>query len=178
MVHIGFLNDTPRWALNLWFFAFFVYTALKGVKRIALTAGILTFIGLITGHTVTLMDTWKKEWGYLLPLLEYGWTPVMFGTLLLMNIWIELFLLLVVPIQHIEAKRFYWFWVAGIFLNLLTMFSTTTGVITIFGLGQADNFIYPAFSITRIINLGFVDRFDIYSLLLMTIGVYVRCVQT
>lgn len=175
LIHVGFLTDTSRWALALWFLLFFVYTALKGVKRIALTAGILTFIGMITGHTVTLMDAGKKDWGYLLPFLEYGWMPVILGTLLLTNIWVELFLLLIVPIKNIEAKRFYLFWVAGVFLNMLTMFSTTTGAITIFGLGQADNFIYPAFSITRIIYLGFIDRFDIYSLFLMVIGVYIRC---
>lgn len=175
LIYIGFLSDTPRWALALWFLIFFVYAALKGVKRIALTAGILTFIGMVTGHTVTLMDAVKKEWGYLLPVLEFGWTPVILGTLLLTNIWIELFLLLIIPIKHTETKKCFWYWGAGVFLNALMMFSTTSGAITIFGLGQAENFLYPAFSITRIINLGFIDRFDIYSLILMVIGAYVRC---
>lgn len=55
------------------------------------------------------------------------------------------------------------------------MNSTITGVITIFGLGQADNFTYPAQEIVRIINLGFIDRFDIYGMILMTFGSYIRC---
>lgn len=55
------------------------------------------------------------------------------------------------------------------------MFSTTTGVITIFGLAQAENFVYPSTEIVRIISLGFIDRFDVYALILMTFGTYIRC---
>ena len=175
VVFIEFLPETPRIAIIIWFLIFFIYAATKGIKRIALTAGVLAFIGLITGHTVTLMDTPKKDWSELQPLLEFGWSPALWGSLILISIWIELLLLLCVPIKNIHEKRLFLLWIIGILLNALMMNSTTTGVTTIFGLGQADNFTYPAQEIVRIINLGFIDRFDIYGMILMTFGTYIRC---
>lgn len=175
LVFIEFLPETPRIAIVIWFFIFFIYAATKGIKRIALTAGVLALIGLITGHTVTLMDTPKKEWSELQPLLEFGWSPALWGSLILISIWTELLLLLCVPMKNTHEKRLFLLWTIGILLNVLMMNSTITGVITIFGLGQADNFTYPAQEIVRIINLGFIDRFDIYGMILMTFGSYIRC---
>lgn len=174
VVFIDFLPETPRLALILWFSIFMVYAALKGVKRIALTAGVLAILSAFAGHTVTLMDANKKEWGQLLPILEFGWSPVLWGTLIITSIWIELLVLLCVPIRNMKEKGMFLLWGIGILLNGLMMASTTTGVITIFGLGQADNFLYPAQEIVRVINLGFIDRFDIYGMVLMTFGVYIR----
>lgn len=174
-VYIAFLPETPRLAILVWFLIFFVYAAIKGIKRIALTASILTIISMATGHTVTLLDTKMKDWSQLQPIFEFGWSPILWGSLLLVSIWIELLLLLCVPIQNIREKRMFLLWSIGILLNALMIFSTTIGSITIFGLGQADNSVYPALESVRIISLGFIDRFDIYGLLLMAVGTYIRC---
>lgn len=173
-VYIAFLPETPKLALLLWFLIFFIYASIKGIKRIALTAGVLAIIAMITGHSITLLDSPLKDWGELKPLLEFGWGPVLWGVIILTSIWVELFLILFLPIQNIRAKRMFLFWIIGIALNALMMFSTFTGVITIFGLGQADNFVYPALESVRIISLGFIDRFDIYGLVLMSFGIYIR----
>lgn len=174
-VYIGFFPETPIIALIIWFMIFFLYAVLKGYKQIALTAGILGVIGMLTGHTITLMDSQMKDWSEMFPLLEFGWSPAIWGALILTSIWVELLLLLCVPIKNIREKRFFLFWIVGILINGLTMFSTANGSITIFGLGQAENFTYPAQEIVRLINLGFIDRFDIYGMVLMTFGVYIRC---
>lgn len=174
-VKIGFLDTTPYFALMLWFFIFMIYAALKGIKRIALTAGILALIALITGHTLTLMDTPKKDWGELLPILEFGMSPVILGALILLSIWIELIILLFLPIRDIKEKHYFKIWLFAIFIVAFTMNSTTTGVVMIFGLGQATNFQYPAQELVRIVNLAFIDRFDIYGMILMTFGNYIRC---
>lgn len=175
LVFIGFLPDTPRLALLLWLFLFVLYAVGKGMKRIALTASILAFITALTGHTMTLMDAPKKEWSYLLPILEFGWAPVLWGILLLTSVWVELLFLLAIPLENIKEKRLFLVWVIGILLNALMILSTSTGTIAIFGLGQTENLVYPAFSLVRIVNLGFIDRFDVYAIILMTFGVYIRC---
>ena len=175
LTNIAFLPETPRVVIIAWFLIFFTYAAAKGIKRIALTAGVLALIGMITGHTVTLMDSAKKDWSQLKPFLEYGLSPVLWGSLILISIWVELLFLLCIPLKNIHEKRLFLFWSIGILLNALMMFSTLTGVITIFGLGQADNFLFPATEIVRIIELGFIDRFDVYALILMTFGSYIRC---
>lgn len=175
LVFIVFLPDTPHAAIIAWFWVFFLYAAAKGIKRIALTSVVLGFIALVAGHTITILDSGKKDWSHLLPILEFGWSPVFLGTLILISIWVELLLLLCLPMKNMKKKRIFFFWVAGILFNALMMFSTATGVITIFGLSQAENFIYPATEIVRIVSLGFIDRFDVYAMILMSFGVYVRC---
>lgn len=174
-VYIGFFPDTPILALIIWFLIFFLYATAKGYKHIALTSGLLALIGIVTGHTLTLMDSKYKDWNEILPLLEFGWGPPFWGGLILTSIWIELSFLLFLPIKDIRQKRFFLMWLIGIVIVALTMFSTANGAITIFGLGQAENFTYPAQEIVRLINLGFIDRFDIYGMILMTFGVYIRC---
>ncbi len=174
-VYILFLPETPQIALIIWFLIFFMYGASKGIKRIALTAGALAFIAMITGHLITILDTRFKDWGQLKPILEFGWNPVFAGTLIIMSIWVELILLLCLPLKTSKQRGIFLLWTIGILLNGLMMFSTTTGVITIFGLGQSENMLYPGQEIVRIINLQFLDRFDIYGMILNSFGTYIRC---
>ena len=75
-IYISFLPDTPRWALMVWFLIAFIYAAIKGIKRIALTAGILSIIAMISGHTVTMLDTRMKDWSQLQPMFEFGFSPI------------------------------------------------------------------------------------------------------
>src|SRR5690625_4403338 len=77
--------------------------------------------------------------------------------------------------SSVHLKGMFLLWSIGILLNALMMLSTFTGVITIFGLGQAENMLYPAQEIVRIINLGFLDRFDVYGMVLNAFGTYIRC---
>lgn len=172
---IEFLPSTPRVAILTWFWIFCIYAAVKGIKGIALTAGVLAFFSIIIGHIVTLLTSPEKEWIQLRPMIEYGWSPVLLGTLIIVSIWMELLLLLCVPIKNIHEKRFFLIWVIGVLLNAIMMLSTTTGVIAIFGLDQAENFLYPASEGIRLITLGFLDRFDVYALFAMTFGTYIRC---
>jgi spore germination protein KB len=174
-VYILFLPETPPLVLIIWFLIFLMYGSSRRVRGIALTAGVLAFIALTTGNTITLLDTQLKEWSNLQPVLEFGWNPVLIGTLIISSIWIELIFLLCLPLKNAKEKGMFLLWSVGILLNALMMLSTTTGVITIFGLGQAENMLYPAQEIVRIINLGFLDRFDVYGMVLNAFGTYIRC---
>lgn len=174
-VYIGFLTETPIIALIVWFLIFFLYASVKGYKEISLTAGILFLIIFVTGITIVLMDIDKKDWSEIFPLLEFGWSPPLWGSLILISVWVELLLLLCIPIKNIREKGFFLLWIIGILISGLTILLTTTGAITIFGLGQARNFNYPAQEILRIINFGFIDRIDIYGMVLMTFSIYIRC---
>lgn len=174
MTFIAFMPDTPIWALVLWALLFCLFAVFKGIKTIAQMAGILTFIALTTGHSISILDAPKKDWANILPILEFGWTPVIFGALVLISIWMELIYLLLLPLKNVQEKRLLLVWNVGIILNGFMMASTLTGAILIFGAGQVDNFSYPSLEIVRLITLGFIDRFDIYGLILMTFGCYIR----
>jgi spore germination protein (amino acid permease) len=173
MIHIAYLPATPIWILIAWFMLCCLYAACKGVRAISLTAGVLALVALFTGHSVTAMATPKKELTNLLPVFEFGYSPSLWGILVLCSIWIELLFLLLIPID-MKEKRLFLFWAAGVLLNALMMLSTLTGALMIFGMGQADQFMFPALQTVRIISLGFIDRFDIYAMLLMSLGSYIR----
>ncbi len=175
MVSAVFLPQTPVWILVVSFLLLSINGALKDVKGIALTASILFFIVMFTGHSITFINFPERKLSDLLPLLEYGWKPVLLGAVLLSTIWIELLFMLMIPIRNIREKRFFWVALLGVFANMIMILSTMSGSIMTFGLGQTQHFVYPALEIVRIININFIDRLDIYGLILMTFGSYIRC---
>lgn len=174
MIHIGFLPDTRPIFLSIFFMIFCFYAALKGMKAIELTATVLAMFSLATGYMVTIAASEEKELLNLTPMLEYGFGPVLWGVPVLSSIWVELLLLLFLPMKDLKERRLLLFWNIGVLLNGLMMFSTMTGAVMVFGLGQADEFTYPALQTVRIISLGFLDRFDIYGITMMSIGCYLR----
>ncbi|HEX6594743.1 MAG TPA: endospore germination permease [Bacillota bacterium] len=175
MISTVFLPQTPVWVLVVSFLLLSINGALKDVKGIALTASILFFIVMFTGHSLTFINFPERRLSDLLPVLEYGWKPVILGTVLLSTIWIELLFMLIIPIRNIREKRFYFVALLGVFANVVMILSTMSGAIMTFGLGQSQSFVYPALEIVRIININFVDRLDVYGLILMTFGSYIRC---
>jgi spore germination protein KB len=174
MVHIGFLPETPSTVLIIWFLAFCLYAAKKGVKTIALTSAILCIFAFANGYLVSFTSAPLKDWSNLSPVLEYGWSPVLMGTLVLLGIWMELLFLMVIPLQVDRKKFLFYSWIVCILLNALIMIAAMTGTVMVFGLAQASNFSFPALEIVRIISLGFIDRFDTYALVLMSFGCYIR----
>lgn len=174
MVSTIFLPATPVWVLVISFLLLSIYGATKSVKGIALTAGVLFFTVMFTGHSITFINFRERELFDLLPLLEYGWKPVLLGTLLLSNVWIELLFILVIPIKSMREKRIFAVWSLGIIANVMMMLSTISGTIMTFGLGQSESFVYPALEIVRIIDIDFIDRLDVYALILMTFGCFIR----
>ncbi|QQK75492.1 endospore germination permease [Salicibibacter cibarius] len=174
MVNISFFPETPVWALVIFFLLFCLYAASKGVKVIAYTALFIGVFALFTGHSISFIDVSEKEFNHILPLLEFGFAPVIWGTIALISVWAELIFLLFLPLQNIRRERFLRFWMIGGLGIFFTMISTMTGTIMVFGMGQTDSFNYPALETVRILTLGFIDRFDIYGLILMTFGCYIR----
>lgn len=174
MVNVVFLPETPLWALIISFLILSMYGATKDVKGIALTAGIVLFVVMFTGHSITFINFRDRDLFDILPLLEYGWKPVFIGAILLSNVWIEMLFLLVIPLKNNQEKGLLIIWIIGVFANVIMMLSTMSGTIMTFGLGQAEQFIYPALEIIRIIDIDFIDRLDVYALILMMFGSYIR----
>lgn len=174
MVNICFLPETPNLALTCLFLFICLYAAAKGIKALALTSAVLSLFAITIGYTVSIASAPMKDWRNLYPLLEYGWSPVWLGCLVLLSVWMELAFLLVIPLRNAADKSLFRMWGICIAWNMLIMMMTISGVIAVFGLGQASNFLYPALEMVRIISLGFIDRFDTYALVLMSFGCYIR----
>lgn len=174
MMEAGFFQETPFWFLGLIFLLLILYVLTKGVEVLAYMAGLLTLIVMITGHSISFLLTPQRDWRALLPFLEYGWMPVIYGMFLITAMWSELFFLTFLRFHRVETKGFLVFILLGVFANSVMALSVGAGTITIFGLEQADNMLYPALSSVRMVTLGFIDRFDVYGLILMTFGSFIR----
>ncbi len=170
----GFFEETPMWALGLAIIPLVIYGLSKGIKTIAWVAGVLTLTTLVTGHTITLGLTPERNFRNLLPIFEYGYTPTLIGAIFMSAAWTEICVLASLRFHRVETKgmlHILWF---GVLANVIMMFSVTTGTISIFGFEAANDMSYPALYSVRMVSLGFIDRMDVYAVLSMTFGVFIR----
>lgn len=175
MFHSGFYPETPMWFIAFVFLLLVVYSLARGIKVIAWVAGLLTLTIMISGHTITVLLSPQREWRHLLPMLEHGWGPIMLGTVLLCAIWTEFFVITVVTYQKARSRGMLYILLVGAFANTIMMLSVAAGTISIFGFEHTNNMLYPVLSSVRMVTLGFIDRFDVYGLALMTFGCFIRC---
>ncbi len=176
MVKAAFLTLTPLWALTVGFMLASLYIAIKSYKNIAMVAGVLAYVSVLSGILIATFDASEKKWGNIFPIMENGWQPVGNGAVMLCSIWAEMLFLLFIPVdRRKETKK----WIiracyGGVAINGITMILTLAGTVMVFGLGQTRNLNYPSLEIVRFLTLGFVDRFDVYGEILMIFGVFIR----
>lgn len=170
----GFYQETPMWFLALCFIPVVAYGLIKGIHVITWTAAIYTFIIMISGHAISFLLSDEREWGNLLPMFEYGITPSLAGTVLLCAVWSEFFALAVIQFKKKKSKGMLLVLVISALSNSIMSLSVAAGGPSVFGLEQVDNMTYPILSSVRMVSLGFIDRFDVYGLSLMTWGCFIR----
>lgn len=173
-VNIGFLQETPLWVILLVFSLVITYTLTKGIVALANLAGLLTFTTILSGWTMSFAVTGHRDMTALLPILEHGLGPVFQGSLLFAPIWVEVLFLGFLPRRQSGDRTWLktYIWIAVV--NTVLFLGHTVGPISVFGLEQAQNLNFPALSAVKVISLGFIDRFDIYGLMLMIFGSMMR----
>lgn len=174
LLRAGFFNATPMWVISGMMMILVVYSLHKGIKVVAWVAGILVIFILISGHLISSMLIPERDLRHMLPFLEFGLEPVIWGSLLLAAVWTEMLSMAVLRIKRVETKGMLYVLFFAVFANIIMMLSTAVGTITVFGMEQADNLEHPVYSSVRMVGFAFIDRFDIYALTLMTLGCFIR----
>lgn len=173
-ISIGFLQETPFWVIAMIFGLSIAYSVQKGMVSLANLAGIFTFITIISGTTMSLAISGRRHVSYFLPIGEHGIYPILLGAVLFVPIWIELFFFGFLPREIAQGKGWIKTYFGIILVNTLIFLGHSEGAITAFGLEQAKNLNFPMLSAVKAISLGFIDRFDIYGLILMLLGSFIR----
>ncbi len=173
-VTIGFIQETPLWVVLFLFSLAIGYTLNKGIVALANLAGLLTFATIISGSSMSFAVTGHRDISVFLPILEHGFLPVLHGSALFMPMWVEMLFLGFLPRRGAGEKKWLktYLWIT--FANLILCLGHTIGPISVFGIEQSQNLNFPALSAVKVISLGFIDRFDIYGLMLMIFGSLIR----
>lgn len=174
MIQAGFYTMTPMWFIGLSLLVLVLYSLNKGIKVIAWIAGLMAIFLFISGNALGIILMPNREWAHLKPFLEFGWAPVISGAILLSSIWTEILAIPFLRIHKVETKGMLYILFVSIILNSFMTIALAAGTVANFGFEQTDNMLYPSLSSIRIVELGFIDRFDIFGLILMGIGSFIR----
>lgn len=175
-VNSVFFPEHPLWIFSVTFALVMLYMVHKGIEVIARVSEWVLLYNIVSGMLVSLSLHHKKDFGKLLPMLEHGIAPVLPVMLLVLAVFGELIVMLMVQVRKEGAKSFshstvYWLIFASVCFILP---STSIGPVTIFGEEQAKELAFPVESTVRLISVGFIERFDIYGLTIMTVSALLR----
>lgn len=171
-----FLQQHRLWIIMFYFAVAVFYFVHLGIEVIARVAEFILILNIISGISVSLALMDQKDYTKLLPILENGIEPILPVVLLILAVFGEMIVLLMLNIRR-ENKNSIGYRKVFIILfivNLIIFPSTAAGPVAIFGVAQAQQFTYPVESMVRLINIGFIERFDIYGLAIMTVSAFLR----
>lgn len=170
-----FLTDHPQWVITVTFALTAVFMVHKGVEVIARVCEWILVYNIVSGTLVSLSLHGQKDYSKLLPIMGNGIKPLFPVVILTLAIFGELIVLLMVRVKPEANSRFNYKSYLMLFVTSLIIFpSTTMGPIAIFGEDQAKLMTFPVESTVRLISVGFIERFDIYGLTIMSVSSLLR----
>lgn len=170
-----FLPDHPRWVITVTFAMAMTYMVHKGVEVIARVSEWIIVYNIVSGSLVSLALHRVKHYDKLLPILQNGPGPLLPVIVLVLSVFGEMIVMLMVNVHPekdsgTNRKAYLMLFAACFFIFP----STTAGPVAIFGEDQAKLLSFPVESTVRLISVGFIERFDIYGLTIMTVSALLR----
>lgn len=169
-----YLPNTPSGVLGIIFIGLALYTALKGMRAVVVTSGILLPIVFLLGEFVMIANFPYKDYSLLFPIFEKGAASMWSGTIYVGAGFIELIYLVFLQ-QYVSTKikkRHLVF--LGLVLAGLTI-GPTMGAIAAFGPVEAALQRSPAFEQWRLVRIGsYIEHVDFLSIYQWMSGAYIR----
>jgi spore germination protein KB len=175
-VQVIFLPETPRWVIGTAFYLVVFYALFVGIENVTrISEAILPFI-VITGFAIAISTLNEKDFRNLLPIFEEDLFSIFDAIILTVGLYGEMTLLLMVQLRRqYERSKSLLFTNSILVLLIAIMFlGTVTGTLAVFGEHFVKTLEYPAQSIVRLVSFGFVERFDIYGIVVIVFGGIIR----
>ncbi|WP_438446367.1 GerAB/ArcD/ProY family transporter [Gorillibacterium sp. sgz5001074] len=171
-----FFVERPLWVITGTFTLVLLYLVHHGIEVIARVCEWVLLYNIVSGLLVSLALHHMKDYTKLTPVLRHGMAPVLPVMLLVLAVFGEMLVLLMVHVKRegprsFSHTRMYMILFAA---AMIILPSTTVGPVVIFGEEQARELAFPVESTVRLINVGFIERFDIYGLTIMTVSALLR----
>lgn len=170
----NYLQDTPVIATSIALMAACGYTAYKGMRAMAFTAGLLLPLVVLLGFYVSIVNMQYKDYSRLLPLLENGWPPILKGSLYsLAGLFELLFIWYIQP--HLKSRIRVWQYLLLACIMVGLTLGPLIGAIVEFDPFEAARMRYPAFEEWRIASLGkYIAQTDFFSIYQWLAGAFTR----
>ncbi|GAA0378489.1 endospore germination permease [Bacillus horti] len=169
-----YLPNTPSGVLGFIFIGFALYTAIKGLRAIVISAGILLPLVFLLGEFVMIANFTYKDYSLLFPIFEKGISPMWSGTIYVGAGLIELIYLVFLQ-QYVSTKiKKRHLVILGLVIAGLTI-GPTMGALAAFGPVEAGLQRSPAFEQWRLVRIGtYIEHVDFLSIYQWMSGAYIR----
>lgn len=170
---ISYLPETPVLVTSLFLLALCAYTAFKGIRSIAICAGVLLPVVWALGYFVMSANFEMKRYALLFPLFTNRFSSISSCMMYAAGSFIEIFVL--VLMQHHITNKFKWyhFMILVLIISGLTI-GPLTGSIASFGYKSAQ-IRYPTFEQWRLVRIGdYISHLDFLSIYQWLSGAYIR----
>jgi spore germination protein KB len=169
-----YLPNTPPMVVCGVFLALCLFAAYSGLRTIAYASCILLPFVVLLGDFVMSVNMPHKDYRFLLPMLEHGFSPIVTGMFYALTALSELYALLF--FQHHVSRPFKrWQLVTLVLFLALLAVGPATGAISEFGPVEAEKMRYPAFSQWRLVSIGkYIEHVDFFAVFQWLSGAMVR----
>ncbi|MBM7566403.1 GerAB/ArcD/ProY family transporter [Paenibacillus sacheonensis] len=173
-VDTTFLQETPRFVIAASLTLLCYMTAQAGFWSITLCAGVLLPFFVLLEIFLLLVNIQYKNYQYVMPVLENGYTPVLHGTLFSAHTVIEVVILLLIQ-HHIKTKVRSSFVLLLIVVQIGLVLGTLLDILTNFSPGEVALQRYPTFEQWGLVTLGKnVAHLDFLSIYEWLSGAFIR----
>jgi len=170
----NYLPATPQTVLIGVLLIVCCYSAVSGIRAIAIGAGVLLPFVVALGYFVMSSNMPNKEFNLLKPVMEHGWGPVMHGMIYAGGCFMELVLLITLQ-HHLKKKIKIWQLFVLVLILIHTMTGPLVGAITEFGPHEAAKQMESPYEQWRLVKIGdFIEHVDFFSVFQWLSGAAVR----
>ncbi len=170
----NYLPVTPPLVLALVLVTISAFSAIWGIRVIAITSGVLLPIVVILGYFVSISNSPQKDFRLLKPFLEHGWDRVWDGLIYAWGGYVE-FAFLFLMMHHIQTKIKPWHIALLALIMVYISLGPIVGAITEFGPYEAARQMTSPYEQWRLVKLGnYVEHVDFFSIYQWESGAVIR----
>ena len=170
----NYLPATPKFILTGALTLVCFYSAIMGVRTIAICSGILLPVVILLGIFVAVANSPEKDYSMLLPFLENGMQPVVHGMVYAGGGFVEMIFLLLMQ-HHVKQKIKLWKLLVFAAIMVYIMIGPLIGGIVEFGPVEAAKQMISPYEQWRLVRLGdYVEHVDFLSVFQWLSGACVR----
>jgi spore germination protein KB len=171
-----YLPATSQLSIGISLYLVVMYGIFLGIECLARASEPLALLFPFTGSTSGISTLTYKDYSLLFPVFQNGIVPILLGIIATLALFGEIIVLFMFKFQqdHKNKRLLLMLLFAILLFMTFTFVGAITGCISIFGIESAKSKLYPTYDILKLVNLGFINRFDLYGIFTLVTGGVIR----